>query len=350
MPFGVRLKLKARTIVGRWMVVETKYEGDGLEGQALWYTGKAKAELRPVALPDPGPDEALVLTLWSGISRGTERLVYEGRVPPSEYERMKAPFQEGDFPYPVKYGYCAVGIIEQGPKDWLGIPVFSLQPHQTHFVAPIDRLVPVPDGLPLRRAALAANMETALNALWDSGAGPGDRIVIIGAGLVGLLVAYLATRLPGAEVIVVDVEPERAALVQAMGAEFRTPSALAGDADVVFHASATADGLATAIDAAGLEGTIVELSWYGDKPVMAPLGGSFHSRRLKLMSSQVGHVAPQRRPRWTYERRLAKALDLLRDDVIDRFITGEVAFATLPQDLAGIFNPSAHALATVVRY
>lgn len=336
--------------MGRSMAVETKDEGGGLVGRALWYTGKAQAHLRPVALPEPGPDEALVLTLWSGISRGTERLVYEGRVPVSEYERMKAPFQEGEFPYPVKYGYCAVGIIEQGPKDWLGIPVFSLQPHQTHFVAPIDRLVPVPDGLPLRRAALAANMETALNALWDSGAGPGDRIVVVGAGLVGLLVAYLATRLPGADVIVVDVEPQRAALVTAIGAEFRTAGALAGDADIVFHASASAEGLATAIDAAGLEGTIVELSWYGDKPVMAPLGGSFHSRRLKLISSQVGHVAPMRRPRWTYERRLAKALDLLRDDVIDRFITSEVAFENLPQELAGIFNPAAPALATVVRY
>lgn len=333
------------------MRVETKKQETGaLQGRALWYTGRAQAELRSELVPEPGVGEALVLTLWTGISRGTERLVFEGRVPPTEFERMKAPFQEGEFPFPVKYGYCAVGIIEQGPKDWLGIPVFSLHPHQTHFTAPIDRLVPVPDGLPLRRAALAANMETALNALWDSGAGPGDRIVVVGAGLVGLLVAYLATRLPGAEVIVVDVEPQRAALVTAMGAEFRTPGALAGDADVVFHASASAEGLATAIDAAGLEGTIVELSWYGDKPVMAPLGGAFHSRRLKLMSSQVGHVAPQRRPRWTYERRLAKALDLLRDDVIDRFITGEVVFESLPDRLPDIFNPSAGALATVVRY
>ncbi len=333
------------------MAVETKKHDTGaLVGRALWYSGHQQGELRPVVVPEPQADEALVLTLWSGISRGTERLVYEGRVPPSEYERMKAPFQEGEFPYPVKYGYCAVGIIEQGPKEWLGTPVFALHPHQTHFIAPVDRLVPIPEGLPLRRAALAANMETALNALWDSGAGPGDRIVIVGAGLVGLLVAYLATRLPGAEVIVVDVEPQRAALVNAIGAEFRTAGALAGDADIVFHASASAEGLATAIDAAGLEGTIVELSWYGDKPVLVPLGGSFHSRRLRLISSQVGHVAPKRRPRWTYERRLRKALDLLQDDVIDRFITGEVAFETLPDQLADIFGPSPAALATIVRY
>ncbi len=334
------------------MAVETKNSfGDAHRGnRALWYTGKARAELRPVVVPEPGPGEALVLTLWSGISRGTERLVYEGRVPMSEYERMKAPFQEGEFPYPVKYGYCSVGIVEQGPKEWLGVPVFALHPHQTRFVMPVERLVAIPDTLPLRRAALAANMETALNALWDSGAGPGDKIVIVGAGLVGLLVAFLAVRLPGAEVVVVDVEPARSALVTALGAEFRTPGAIAGDADVVFHASASADGLTSALGAAGLEGTIVELSWYGDRQVMVPLGGAFHSRRLRLISSQVGQVAPTRRPRWTYARRLRKALDLLQDDVIDKLITGEVAFETLPQSMAEIFNPAASALATVVRY
>jgi len=334
------------------MAVETKNTHADMRpgNRALWYIGKARAELRPVHVPEPGPGEALVLTLWSGISRGTERLVYDGRVPLSEFERMKAPFQEGEFPYPVKYGYCAVGIVEQGPKDWLGVPVFALHPHQTRFVVPVDRLVAIPDGLPLRRAALAANMETALNALWDSGTGPGDRIVIVGAGLIGLLVAFLAARLPGADVVVVDVEPARAPLVTALGAEFRTPGAVAGDADVVFHASAHEEGLITALGAAGSEATIVELSWYGDKFVSVPLGGAFHSKRLKLISSQVGQVAPSRRPRWTYARRLRKALDLLQDDVIDRLITTEVTFDALPQALFDIFNPDAPALATVVRY
>jgi threonine dehydrogenase-like Zn-dependent dehydrogenase len=334
------------------MPVETKNTSEHFRqgNRALWYTGKARAELLHVNVPEPGPGEALVLTLWSGISRGTERLVYEGRVPLSEFERMKAPFQEGEFPYPVKYGYCAVGIVEQGPKDWLGVPVFALHPHQTRFVAPVERLVAIPENLPLRRAALAANMETALNALWDSGAGPGDRIVIVGAGLVGLLVAFLAVRLPGAEVVVVDVEPQRSAIVTSLGAEFRTPGAVAGDADVVFHASATESGLITALGAAGSEATIVELSWYGDKQVSVPLGGAFHSKRLKLLSSQVGQVAPSRRPRWNYARRLRKALDLLQHDALDRLITGEVTFDALPVAMADIFNPDAPALATVVRY
>jgi threonine dehydrogenase-like Zn-dependent dehydrogenase len=334
------------------MAVETKNTRAAApaRNRALWYAGKGRAELRPVSVPQPGRGEALVLTLWSGISRGTERLVFEGRVPLSEYDRMKAPFQEGEFPYPVKYGYCAVGIVEVGPKDWLGIPVFALHPHQTRFVVPVDRLVAIPEKLPLRRAALAANMETALNGLWDSGAGPGDRIVIVGAGLVGLLVAYLAARLPGADVSVVDIDPSRADIVAALGASFRAPHELAGDADVVFHASANAEGLSVALGAAGLEATVVELSWYGDRQVLVPLGAAFHSRRLKLVSSQVGQVAPARRPRWNYARRLRKALDLLQDDVLDALITGEVAFEALPQVLPEILAPSAPALATVVRY
>lgn len=334
------------------MTVETKnvHKLDTARSRALWYVGKARAELRPAVVPEPGPGEALILSLWSGISRGTERLVFEGRVPISEYDRMKAPFQEGEFPYPVKYGYCTVGIVEMGPKEWLGIPVFALHPHQTRFVMPVERLVAIPDKLPLRRAALAANMETALNALWDSGAGPGDRIVVVGAGLVGLLVAFLAARLPGADVTVVDVAPERAGVVASLGAQFRMPGGLAGDADIVFHASAQAEGLAVALGAAAIEGTIVELSWYGDRQVMVPLGGAFHSRRLKLISSQVGQVSPGRRPRWTYARRLRKALDLLGDDLLDQLITGEVAFENLPESLGEILAPGAPALATVVRY
>ena len=334
------------------MAVETKNTNVRAPGgaRALWYTGKGRAELRPVDVPEPGPGEAMVLTLWSGISRGTERLVFEGRVPLSEYDRMKAPFQEGEFPYPVKYGYCAVGIIETGPKEWLGVPVFALHPHQTRFVVPVDRLVAIPETLPLRRAALAANMETALNGLWDSGAGPGDRIVIVGAGLVGLLVAFLAARLPGADVTVVDIDPSRADMVAALGASFRGPHDVTGDADVVFHASANAEGLSTALSAAGVEATIVELSWYGDRQVLVPLGGAFHSRRLRIVSSQVGQVAPARRPRWTYARRLRKALDLLQDDVLDRLITGETTFEALPRVLPDILAPAAPALATVVRY
>ncbi|MBM3487806.1 MAG: zinc-binding alcohol dehydrogenase [Alphaproteobacteria bacterium] len=331
--------------------------------RALWYVAARRAELRPAAVVDPGADPgaaggtnwadaavAEVRTSWSAVSRGTERLVFEGRVGASEYARMRAPLQEGAFPFPVKYGYCAVGVVAAGPGPLVGRRVFVLHPHQDRFACPAAMAVPVPDAVPARRATLGANMETALNALWDAGAGPGDRIVVVGAGVVGLLVAYLAARLPGARVTVVDIEPARAAIAEALGAAFALPDAVAGEADLVFHASASAAGLATAIAAAGEEAMVVELSWYGDGTVAAPLGGAFHSRRLTLRATQVGQLPPAKRPRWTHARRLAAALALLEDPRLDALITGEVAFADLPAALPALLAPAAPGLVTVVRY
>jgi threonine dehydrogenase-like Zn-dependent dehydrogenase len=258
--------------------------------------------------------------------------------------------QEGAFPFPVKYGYCAAGVVEEGRAELVGRNVFCLHPHQDLFQVSIDRLAAIPDQVPVRRATLAANMETALNAMWDSGAGPGDRIVVVGAGVVGLLVASLAARLPGAEVTVVDLDAGRRGLAEAVGGQFAAPHEAPGDADVVFHASASAAGLDTAVDCAGLEGTIVELSWYGDKPVEARLGGAFHSRRLKLVSSQVGQVSPGRRPRWSYGRRLDAALSLLDQPALDRLVAEEIAFEDAPRELPRILAPGAHGLAPVIRY
>jgi threonine dehydrogenase-like Zn-dependent dehydrogenase len=267
---------------------------------------------------------------------------------------MRAPLQEGEFPFPVKYGYCAVGRVEVGPDEWLGQNVFCLHPHQDRFLAPLDMLCAIPDNVAPRRATLTANMETALNGVWDSGAGPGDRIVVIGAGLLGLLIAALAAELPGTEVTVVDAEPSRATIAELIGARFVNEDEFRGncrdEADIVFHASATAAGLSLALACAGFEATIVEMSWYGDAPVSAPLGHGFHANRLRLISSQVGHVAPSRRPRWPLARRLGKALDLLSNDRFDALITEEVSFDVLPRELPRILAPGAQGLATVVRY
>jgi threonine dehydrogenase-like Zn-dependent dehydrogenase len=333
-------------IGGTQASVEAKY------ARALWYVGPRRAELRPLQLGPPGPGEAFVETLWSGISRGTERLVYEGRVPPSEYDRMRAPVQEGEFPFPVKYGYCAVGRVAEGPREWLGQMVFALHPHQDGFNLTVASLTPIPERIPPRRAILAAHMETALNALWDSGAGPGDRIVVVGAGVVGLLIAALAAGLPGAAVSVVDVVPERAPLVSLLGARFLVPPdrGAASEADIVFHASATSEGLAAALAFAGLEASIVEMSWYGDALVEVPLGGSFHSKRLRLISSQVGQVAASRRPRWTHQRRLAKAMELLDDARLDALISAEIGFADLPQEIGTRLDRAAAGLFTAIRY
>lgn len=298
-----------------------------MTAQALWCTAPGEADIRPAAL---GPaDGVLVEMLFSGISRGTERLVFAGRVPETEWQRMRCPHQEGAFPFPVKYGYCAVGRVAEGPQT--GREVFTLHPHQTRFRVPEAMLAPLPDGLPPARAILAANMETALNILWDSGAGPGDDITVVGAGVVGLLTAFLAARLPGARVTVVDVNTARARQARAFDCDFKGPADAPDDQDVVIHLSASPEGLATALDAAAVEATIVEASWYGTSAPAVPLGGAFHSRRLRLVSSQVGQLPPARRPRWSHVRRINKALSLLKDARLDVLLSGESGFEELPR-------------------
>ena len=300
--------------------------------EALWITGPCRAERRASALGEG----IAVDTLFTAISRGTERLVFEGRVPVSEYQRMRAPAQEGEFPYPVKYGYCAVGCVSEG--NLAGRDVFALHPHQTRFRMAEAMLTPLPEGLPPERAILGANMETALNVLWDSMAGAGDRIVVIGAGVVGALVAYLASRLPGTDVTLIDVNPARAALAEAFGCGFAAPSGAPGDCDVAIHSSASEQGLALALESVGRDATVVEASWYGAGSTPAPLGGAFHSRRLRLVGSQVGQVPPMRAPRWSHARRMTKALDLLRDPVLDILISGETEFEELPERYEGILT------------
>lgn len=315
---------------------------------ALWYVGPRECVLNEVELAKAGPQDCVVRTLWSGVSRGTERLVFEGRVPVSEHERMRAPFQEGAFPFPVKYGYCAVGIVEAGPAHLLGETVFCLYPHQDRFVVPASRLALVPKAVPARRAVLAANMETALNAHWDAGSGPADRIVVVGGGVLGLLTAFIAAQLPGAEVTLVDLDPARAALAETLGFGFAQPPDCPGEADLVFHASASAAGLATAIGAAGFEARIVELSWYGEGAVAAPLGGAFHAKRLQLLSSQVGQVSPSRRPRFDYARRTQAALALLADERLDALISEEIGFRDAPARLPALF--AGKGITAVLRY
>jgi threonine dehydrogenase-like Zn-dependent dehydrogenase len=334
----------------RTPVTRRRSAGRTRVARAIWFAKQGVAELRAAPLSPPGPGQVLVRTLFSGISRGTERLVFQGAVGRSEWERMRGPWMEGAFPFPVKYGYCAAGIVEEGPRPLQGQTVFCLHPHQDVFIVPAAATTPIPAGVPARRATLAANMETALNAVWDSGAGAGDRIVVVGAGIVGLLVTAIAARLPGALVTAVDADAERRSLVESFGAAFALPGQAPGDADVVFHASASAAGLNTAIASAGFEGTIVEMSWYGDKAIAVNLGGAFHSRRLKLVSSQVGHVSAARRPRWDFARRMQAAMNLLAATTLDALVAAEISFANAPHELPRILAPGAYGLAPVIRY
>jgi NADPH:quinone reductase-like Zn-dependent oxidoreductase len=318
--------------------------------QALWYVGPGKAQIQGESL-GLLPDGAVrIRAIHGAISRGTESLVAAGRVPPSEYERMRAPFMAGAFPFPVKYGYATVGTVERGPPHLQGRSVFTLHPHQTVFDVPADAAVPIPPDVPPARAILAANMETALNALWDAGSGPFEKVAVVGAGVVGSLAGLLCHKLAGADVTLVDVNPARAAVAKALNLRFAPPNAAPTECELVFHASASSAGLATALSLATDEATIIELSWYGSTPVTVPLGGAFHSRRLKLISSQVGKVAPSHRRDWTHRRRLEHAIGLLADARLDVLIEPPIAFEDLPDRLPAILAPGSATLCQRIDY
>jgi NADPH:quinone reductase-like Zn-dependent oxidoreductase len=318
--------------------------------QALWYSGAGQAEIRQETLAPPEAGQVRVRALCGAVSRGTEALVFAGRVPESEFERMRAPFMAGRFPFPVKYGYATVGRVEDGTEALRGRTVFTLHPHQDFFNIPASAAVVLPENLPPHRAVLAANMETALNAVWDAAPGPADRIAIVGAGVVGSLVAYLCGQIPGAEVTLVDINPARAELARTLGVSFASPETAQGDCDLVVHASGHAAGLGTALALAGEEATVLELSWYGDVPATAPLGGAFHSRRLRLVSSQVGRIAPSHRPRWTHGRRLAAALTLLADARLDALLAPPVPFQDLARLLPDILDARSGVLCQSIIY
>ncbi|MCF6735474.1 zinc-binding alcohol dehydrogenase [Blastococcus sp. KM273129] len=318
--------------------------------RAFWLRGPGAGEIRAARLREPGPDEVVVRALHSGISRGTETLVFRGEVPEHQREAMRAPFQVGDFPGPLQYGYLSVGVVEHGPAPLLGRTVFCLHPHQTVYVVPADAVVPVPDGVPPRRAVLAGTVETALNALWDAPPLLGDRVTVVGAGMIGCCVARLLARFPATDVELVDVDDARAPVAGRLGVRFAAPAGASGGRDLVVHASATAAGLQLSIDLLRAEGTVLELSWYGDREVALSLGGAFHSRRLQLRASQVGVVAAVRRGPRTTRDRLALALDLLRDDAFDALLTGQSRFDDLPEVMAQLAAGRLPALCHTIAY
>lgn len=317
---------------------------------AFWLREPGVGEIRPERLPEPGPGDVLVRTLRSGISRGTETLVFRGGVPVSQFATMRAPFQEGDFPGPVKYGYLNVGVVEDGPAQLRGRTVFCLYPHQTAYVVPAQAVTVVPDDVPSARAVLAGTVETAVNALWDAAPLLGDRVTVVGAGMVGCCVARLLSRFPSVHVTLVDIDAARADIAAALDVDFASPADADGGRDLVFHTSATSAGLQTSLDLLASEGTAIELSWYGDAEVRMSLGGAFHSGRLGIRASQVATVSAARRGRRTTADRLALALDLLRDPAFDALITGVSRFEELPDVMARLSNGSLPALCHTVTY
>jgi NADPH:quinone reductase-like Zn-dependent oxidoreductase len=318
----------------------------------FWIRSPGQGAVVDHAIAPPGPGELLVEASYSGISRGTEALVFSGSVPESQHDAMRAPFQEGSFPGPVKYGYSSVGTVSRAPDapELEGKAVFCLFPHQDRYVVPVAAVVPLPEGVPEGRAVLGANMETALNVVWDAEVAPGDRVLIVGGGVVGLLVAWISGGIPGSEVLLVDVDPSRAGVVAALGVSFAPTVPTGFDADVVVHASGSPEGVAAALGGAGVEARVVEASWFGDRSVGLPLGEAFHARRITLRSSQVGRIPPERAPRWTHRRRIEKALELLRAPTLDRLVTGESPLDELPGVLRRLAEEPAGALCHRIRY
>jgi len=320
------------------------------DARAFWVAAPGRGEIRTEPLAPPASGEVQVRTLYSGISRGTESLVFRGRVPPSEFERMRAPFQGGRFPVPVKYGYASVGEVEEGPPDLKGRVVFTLHPHQTRYIVPATAIHLLPVGTPPSRAVLAANLETAINGVWDARPLVGDRVSIVGAGAVGCMTAWLVARIPGCEAELVDTNPAKAAVAGALGVRFALPENATGEADVVIHTSGAPAGLALALQLAAFEATVAELSWYGDQDVPLGLGRAFHARRLTITSSQVGSVAAAQRARWDTRRRLQLALRLLESPALDAVITGESDFEELPAVMARLSTSPGDTLCHRIRY
>ena len=317
---------------------------------AYWTVGPEQGELRTEDLPAPGPGEALVRSLYSGISKGTEMVVHNARVPDCVADAMAAPHQEGSFPGPVKFGYLSVGVVEAGPDEWQGKIVFCLHPHQDRYVVPVTSLTEVPDGVPARRAVLTGTVETAVNALWEAGPRLGDRVAVIGAGLVGGMVAKLLAGFPLERLQLIDIDPAKRAFADTLGVEFSHPDDAAGDCDIVIHCSASQAGLERALQLVGDEGEIIEMSWYADRSVSLPLGEDFHARRLSIRASQVGVVARARRHRRTTADRLNLAVSLLRDPVFEAFLTGTSRFEELPDVVQRLSDGTLDALCHVIEY
>ncbi|MFI7684289.1 zinc-binding alcohol dehydrogenase [Streptomyces griseoaurantiacus] len=318
--------------------------------RAFWLREPGLGEIRDVELSWPGESEVLVRTLYSGVSRGTETLVFRGGVPENQYGAMRAPFQDGDFPAPVKYGYLSVGTVERGPGELLGRNVFCLYPHQTRYVVPASAVTVVPESVPAGRAVLAGTVETAVNALWDAAPLLGDRVAVVGGGMVGCSVAALLARFPGVRVQLVDADPARAEVARALGVDFAVPEEARGECDLVVHASASEAGARRSLELLAHEGTLIELSWYGDRVVGLPLGEAFHSRRLTVRSSQVGTVSPRARSGRTYGDRLALALDLLADPAFDALISDDTPFEELPELLPRLASGASGGLCHRVTY
>ncbi|MGI9350414.1 MAG: zinc-dependent alcohol dehydrogenase [Rhizobiaceae bacterium] len=330
----------------------------GSRARRLTYPACGKGIIEYAQLIDIKDENVTLKTLYSGISKGTESLVFNGNVPESEWTRMQCPFMTGSFAFPITYGYaCVCEVMECGKAVEnleLGDRVFILHPHQDLMCVPASACHKLPDIIPTKRGVLSANMETGLNSVWDAEISGKPACAVIGAGVVGLMTAHALRETTGVSPIVLDVNPAKEKIISKLGFNFANPSRHTDlnlpEFEFLFHTSASSEGLQTAIDLAGFEARIVELSWYGEKPVSLLLGGAFHSKRLRIIASQVGSIAPAMRAELDQSERIKQAMALLDDPRLDSLLETEIEFSEVPDHLHDLLGPQSDILCQVIRY
>lgn len=331
--------------------------------RAVWTTGPRSLELRAEHLSPPGPHEVLVRTLVSGISQGSEMLVYRGEAPRDL--PLDLPTLAGSFAFPIKYGYALVGRVEAAGSAAtgfaLGDHVFVHHPHQEAFTVVETMPIRLPRGLDPVLGVFTANLETAVNALLDSTIHLGESVVVFGLGVVGMLIAQLLKRSGAGLVVAVDPLPARRALATVAGID----TVLSNDidisaqvhdltqgrgADLAIEASGHGAALQAAIDCVADEGTVLAVSWYGMKPVTLALGGHFHRGRVQVQSSQVGRVNPELAPRWDRARRTALVQHLLPSLHLAELITHRIPFERAADAFRLLDEHADEALQVVLTY
>jgi NADPH:quinone reductase-like Zn-dependent oxidoreductase len=284
-----------------------------MKAKELWFNSPGKVGFKLVNVDDPKNDEVLVKAVCSLISSGTERLVSGGNIPAKIYDQMKVPYMQGDFSFPFTYGYSLVGEIFKGKKSLPGKYVHLLHPHKEIALVKMNDVYILPEGFNLQTATLASNMETAVNAVWDSGVSIGDKVIIVGFGIIGALIAGVLKSMKHIHISIHESNPERASIARKLG--FEVPGEIQNNYfDIAFNTSASEHGLQVCIDSVGFEGKVTELSWYGEGKVNINLGGDFHSMRKVIIASQVSSIPAQMTGRWDFSRRKKLVFEILKDD------------------------------------
>jgi 2-desacetyl-2-hydroxyethyl bacteriochlorophyllide A dehydrogenase len=320
-----------------------------VSARELWFTAPGRVELREGAAVSVQEGQVRVRGLRSGVSQGTELLLFKGEGPTPFDPSLDTP---GTPTYPRRYGYAWVGEVTESRAAavQVGTRIFGLLPHGDEHVVHAARLRALPDDVPAERAVLAANLETALNVVWDAGVALGDEVVVLGGGVVGSLVGHVA-RLGGAQARVLEPSEPRRRAAQRLGLDAVSPESAGSKlADIVVEASGNPAALDQAISLAREEGVVAVASFYGERVAAVRLGSEFHRRRLSLKASQVSRLPPSRAPGWSFERRFGLVARLLADSRLDALLERPLPFAEAPAWYAHLAEAPGQHLQSIFSY